>query len=136
MNQLFSKETFCFTSFTFNIKVSSLIYLQFKNNISYNIGTHHLLVMTYPASYRPSSFSMGFDALDNFRLAFCLLVPGGWILAQLLLFLYYYLDNAPYSTSGHRLRSLDLREPLAYRIRKPGGLVWSCLFLGRLVLAS
>ena len=49
--------------------------------------------MTYPASYRPSSFSMGFDALDNFRLAFCLLVPGGWILAQLLLFLYYYLDN-------------------------------------------
>ena len=49
--------------------------------------------MNYPGSYRPSSFSMGFDALDNFRLAFCLLVPGGWILAQLLLFLYFYLDN-------------------------------------------
>merc|ERR550517_42425 len=40
-----------------------------------------------------SAFSLGSTALTNFQRACCLLIPSGWILSQLLILIYYYIDT-------------------------------------------
>jgi len=56
--------------------------------------THTLLHFHFPESCpTDSAFSLGSTGLTNFQRACCLLIPSGWILSQLLILIYYYIDT-------------------------------------------